>query len=222
MVKAVIFDLDGTLLNRDASVNLFIENQYKRLAHRLSHIPKEKYIQRFIELDQRGYVWKDRVYQQLIKEFDLKSISCGELLQDYLYSFKDHCVPFPNLIEMLNGLKQSHFLLGVITNGKGQFQMDNMIALTIDAYMDTILISEREGVKKPDPEIFQRALARLDVAPEDSVFIGDHPEKDVEAAKGAGMKTIWKRDQYWYGAEADYIIEDLGEIYGRIQQFHSY
>lgn len=221
MIKAVIFDLDGTLLNRDESVKIFIDNQYERLFHRLSSIPKKKYVQRFIELDQRGYVWKDKVYQQLIEEFDLKNITWEELLDDYLYSFKNSCVPFHYLIGMLSELKRNNFLLGVITNGKGRFQMDNIKALEIDSYMDAILISEWEGVKKPEPEIFQRALQRLGVRPEHSVFVGDHPEKDVKAAKDVGMKTIWKRDQQWHRAEADLMIEDLGEVHGGIQELLS-
>jgi len=60
MVKAALFDLDGTLLNRDASVQRFIENQYERLHKSLHHIPKQQYTSRFIELDCRGYVWKDK------------------------------------------------------------------------------------------------------------------------------------------------------------------
>lgn len=66
MFKAVLFDLDGTLLNRDKSIELFINQQYERLFDLLSHISKEQYNSRFIELDNRGYVWKDKVYQQLI------------------------------------------------------------------------------------------------------------------------------------------------------------
>ena len=60
VIKAALFDLDGTLLNRDASVQLFIEQQYERLKAVLGCIPKEQYITRFIQLDKRGYVWKDK------------------------------------------------------------------------------------------------------------------------------------------------------------------
>ncbi|KHE71388.1 HAD family hydrolase [Halobacillus sp. BBL2006] len=222
MIKAVLFDLDGTLLNRDASVRNFIDKQYERFVHRLPAIPKEEYRERFIELDDRGYVWKDKVYQQLIDEFGIRDITWEELLDDYLYSFKESCVAFPNLLKMLGELKQRNFLIGVITNGKGRFQMDNIKALEMAPYMDTILISEWEGVKKPEPQIFQRALERLRVAPEDSVFVGDHPEKDVKAAKGVGMKTIWKKDQHWNRPDADFIIDNLGEIPHRIKQLHTF
>jgi putative hydrolase of the HAD superfamily len=69
MSKAVLFDLDGTLLDRDASVEQFVSAQYDRLLEYLSHIPKNNYITRFVELDCHGHVWKDQVYQALVAEF---------------------------------------------------------------------------------------------------------------------------------------------------------
>ncbi len=218
-MKAIIFDLDGTLLNRDESVKKFIDKQYERLNKWLHPIPKEEYIKRFIELDNRGYVWKDKVYKQLINEFSIQGVTWDELLQDYLSYFKENCVPFPNLLETLDRLKQNNLLIGIITNGKGQFQMDNIKALEIDKYMDIILISDWEGIKKPDPNIFRRASERLQVSPEDCVFIGDHPEKDVQAAQAVGMKGIWKRDHQWNRVKADVVIDELDEIPKIIQKF---
>lgn len=212
MIKAVIFDLDGTLLNRDASVETFIESQYERLKNCLGHISKELYISRFIELDCRGYVWKNKVYQQLITEFNIKGITWEQLLHDYLAEFKKHCIPFPNLNSILEALKKQSILIGIITNGMGQFQMDNITALGIEKYFKTIVISEWEGVKKPNPEIFEKALKQLNVLANESVYVGDHPENDVIAAGKVGMKTIWKKDIQWDACEADFIIGDLGEI----------
>lgn len=212
MIKALLFDLDGTLLNRDASVHKFINHQYDRLRKFVGHIPKDTYITRFIELDCRGYVWKDQVYQQMVSEFYINNIEWKELLQDYLERFKDSCVPFPNLHEMLEELKLHDFKLGIITNGKGQFQSDNIKALGIEHYFSTILISEWEGIKKPDPKIFKRGLQQLQVLPDECIFVGDHPNNDILAAKKLGMKTIWKKDQQWNHVEADYIINDLNEI----------
>lgn len=212
MIKAVLFDLDGTLLNRDESVKMFIERQYIRLNKIVGHIPKEMYIARFIELDKRGYVWKDKVYQQLVTEFDITEITWEELLKDYISQFKDSCIPFPNLIKMLEELKRNNFLLGMITNGYGQFQMDNIKALGIERYFDVILVSEWEGIKKPDSKIFNKALEKLSVLPNESIFMGDHPENDVYGAKTVGMKGIWKKDTQWNNVNADYIVDDLGEL----------
>ncbi|OIK11897.1 HAD family hydrolase [Bacillus sp. MUM 13] len=212
MINAVIFDLDGTLLNRDASVLKFIDGQYERLNKWIGHIPKERYTSRFIELDCRGYVWKDKVYQQLAGEFDITGITWGDLLQDYLSQFKNCCVPFPNLISMLEKLRSNNLVLGMITNGKGQFQIDNIRALGIKKYFETILVSEWEGIKKPDPQIFKRALEQLNVSPNESIFVGDHPKNDVNAARNVGMKAIWKKDFQWNNVEADFIVDDLAEL----------
>ncbi|MFJ8065196.1 HAD family hydrolase [Psychrobacillus sp. NPDC096426] len=212
MIQAVLFDLDGTLLDRDASVKKFIENQYDRLRNYLGHIPREKYMTRFIKLDSRGYVWKDKVYQQLVEEFDIVEIDWEYLLQDYISEFKHHCVPFPNLLSMLEEVKKNDLVLGMITNGFGQFQMDNIRALEIEKYFDAILVSETEGIKKPDPAIFVRALMRLNIAPSASVFVGDHPVNDILAAEQLGMKGIWKKDAQWDAFETDLVVTDLGEL----------
>ena len=211
-IKAVIFDLDGTLLNRDASVQNFVENQYERLHKWLGYIPKQQYILKFIELDCRGYVWKDKVYQEMVDAFNMTQISWQMLLDDYVEEFHYHCTPFPNLLNMLEDLSDRSIRLGVITNGKGQFQMDNIKALGIESYFDTILVSEWEGIKKPHSEIFQKALKQLNVLANESMFVGDHPENDVRAAKDVGMLGVWKKDIQWNNVEADFMIEDLNEL----------
>lgn len=210
MIKAVLFDLDGTLLDRDSSVKSFINRQYERL--NIRYIPRENYVERFIELDQHGYVWKDKVYQQIVEEFGITELTWEELLQDYIDEFKNHCIPFPNLFSMLEELKDRNILLGMITNGRGQFQLDNIRALGIEKYFTSILISEWEGLKKPDPEIFKRALEQLNVSARESIFVGDHPENDIKAAQNLGMKGIWKADPHWDQAEADFIVSNLSEI----------
>jgi putative hydrolase of the HAD superfamily len=212
MIKAALFDLDGTLLNRDASVQKFLLNQYERLNNWLGHIQKKQYISRFTELECHGYVWKDKVYQQMIDEFNIKEVSCDDLLKDYVKHFKYYCVPFPYVTEMLEELKSGSISLGLITNGLGKFQMDNIKALGIDTYFQTILVSEWEGIKKPNPEIFKRALGSLGVQPNESIYIGDHPDNDIRAARAIGMVGIWKKDAQWNHVDSDFTIQGLEEI----------
>ena len=222
MIKAALFDLDGTLLDRDESVKKFIEKQYDRLHNRLNAISKERYISRFIQLDNRGYVWKDQVYQQLVDEFSIITITWEELLQDYMNEFKNSCVAFPNLISLLKALKGDNLVLGIITNGYGQFQMDNLRALEIEQYFDVIIISEWEGIKKPNPQIFNRALEKLEVSPSECIFMGDHPENDVKGAQNVGMMGVWKKDLHWDNAEADAIVQDLSELPSIINCLNSF
>lgn len=213
MIKAALFDLDGTLLNRDASVASFIAEQYERLRPSLGHIPKALYKERFTELDQRGYVWKDKVYAQLIQEFQIERVAMEFLLEDYVANFRFHCVPFDGLESMLESLKAQGLKLGIISNGKHQFQMGNIDALGITHYMDAILISESEKLRKPDPEIFCRALGRLGVDAAESVFVGDHPLNDIEAAQGLGMYGVWKPSSMLdLAPSANAQIGKLGEL----------
>ncbi|MCR8842084.1 HAD family hydrolase [Paenibacillus sp. SC116] len=213
MIKAVIFDLDGTLLNRDRSLRLFVEEQYNRYAHQLTQVPKTVFVASFIALDQRGYVWKDKVYQQLIEEYQLHQLEWETMLADYIEHFPKFAVSFPNTVKILDWLKEQQIKMGMITNGFTHFQTANLESLKIRDYFDEILISQQEGTRKPEIEIFLRALKRLKVEPEEAMYVGDHPINDVQASIDVGMKGIWKRDKgYSHKVEADAVIEDLIQL----------
>lgn len=216
-IKAVFFDLDGTLLDRNASLVKFINDQYERYIKELCLIDKQHFMNRFIELDCRGYVWKDRVYSQLLQEMNITELTWEQLLEDYLINFKNACIPFRNVQKVLETLSQMGIKLGLISNGKRKFQRENLNALGIASYFDTILISEEVGRRKPDPLLFQMGLDNLSVSAEESIFVGDHPEHDVKASMDAGMLGIWKHDDYWMDAEADFTINDLYEIAAIVQ-----
>jgi len=221
MIQAVLFDLDGTLLNRDESLFRFAKDQYDRFNLQLGGLSKHEYVSNLIEMDCRGYVWKDKVYRQLIEKFNC-SVGWEELLDDYKANFHHHCVPFSNMKEILDDL--NGFRLGMITNGRQDVQFANIQALGLDRIMDAILISESEGVSKPDPEIFRRAAERLGVKTEECVYVGDHPDNDIRGAQQAGMVAVWKRDAGYEAPEVNYIVEDLADlvsILNRINQYQS-
>jgi putative hydrolase of the HAD superfamily len=221
MKKLVIFDLDGTLLDRDESVKQFIAVQYDRLNSHLNHISRTEYAVRFIELDCHGHVWKDKVYQQLVTEFKITTITWQALLNDYETQFQFHCVPFIGLIEMLDTLQQRGYRLGIITNGRGEFQAKAISGLGIQAYFEAILISETEQVRKPAAEIFNRAIAQLGGTAQNSIFVGDNPEADILGAKNANLRTIWKRNLFWQeAAGADATIDELMEIPAILEKFN--
>jgi putative hydrolase of the HAD superfamily len=77
---------------------------------------------------------------------------------------------------------------------------------------DTILISETEGIHKPDPRIFFRALERCGTAARETMFVGDHPENDIEGAKGAGLVPVWKSIPYWQVGQGVLTIHSLSEL----------
>ncbi|MDF2680926.1 MAG: L-2-haloalkanoic acid dehalogenase [Brevibacillus sp.] len=211
-IQAVLFDLDGTLLDRDSSLLSFVRNQYQRCSV-LQTVEQDVFVKRFIELDQHGYVWKDKVYQQLIEELSIQNVEWTSLLQDYISNFRKHCIAFPNLLRTLTQLKHHDIKLALISNGFGPFQYANLKALRIEHVFDEILISEWEELRKPDSAIFHRALDKLGVAAESALFVGDHPDNDIRASRAVGMKAVWKRNALVdTGLEADAVIDDLAEL----------
>ena len=220
MIKAIFFDLDRTLLDRDTTVRLFAQGQYDRLYPYLKHAGKTIYVTRFVELDNHGLVRKDRVYKHLVQELRVPRLTWQDFYKDFRANFRYACRPFQDTDSVLETLKQAGFHLGIVTNGSGH-QMTNIRAIEIEDYFEAILISEWEGVKKPEPEIFHRALAKLRVSAPESVFIGDNPIADIAGAGQVGMKTVWKRDTpQQESGTADAMIDNLSELPAILQQLN--
>ena len=179
-MKAVLFDLDQTLLDRNASLLRFLEEQHGRI---LPTLNKSKFIDRFLTLDNNGKMWKDVVYQTLVAEFEIKTVSWEHLQDDYVNNFQRSAVGYAGLHEMLTRLKAEQFKLGVITNGRFPFQLHNLQALGIEPFLDVILVSEKEGLRKPDPAIFERALGHLRVTAVNAIMVGDNIVADIQGAK---------------------------------------
>lgn len=211
MIDAILFDLDETLLNRRKSLESFIESQYKKLIEPKFNIDFQKYKNRFIELDNNGYTWKDEVYESLIEEFRLINLSETLLLEDYILNFHKSVVPMDHLIETLDEISNKGIKLGIITNGRIDFQKNNIKALGIEKYFQAILVSEEIGIKKPDANIFFTALNQLNVGPSNSLFVGDHLHNDVIGSMKVGMKRILF-DQYQKHLDFENRISTLLEI----------
>ena len=213
MLQAVLFDLDGTLLDRLSCLRVYLYGQVERLANDLYALPFGEYMERVIELDAHGHADKGELFRSIERDFALSLGTWQRLLDDFLIYFPHVCVPFPKAHQTLTTLRQQGLKMGIITNGAVDSQQPKIDGLGIARYFDTILISEAEGVAKPDAEIFRRATDNLGVSSDQAVMIGDNPEADIRGAKSCGMKAIWKRDEYWEAPEiVDAVIDDLDEL----------
>jgi putative hydrolase of the HAD superfamily len=207
-IRAVLFDLDGTLLDRHASFERFARDQWRRFAAALQPVTEDDYVRVLIERDREGYGARGELFSGTVAQFGLPSALAATLLQDYRASFANTCVLFPDARATLEALRAAGFKLGLITNGSVRMQSAKLERLALTPLFDTILISDAEGVAKPDAAIFRRALQRLDVDAAHACYVGNHPDVDVAGAKRAALKAIWRRDPFFDSpVEADAVIE---------------
>ncbi len=198
MIAAVIFDLDETLLDRTTSLASFLADQYLRFRYVLGDITFEAWSKRFLALDARGSVHKSVVYPALVEEFGAETSVATALLDDYIEQCCHHAVAFEGMKDTLSDLRKRGKRLGIVTNGETSFQRRNIDALCLGDFVDEILISQTEGLRKPEAQLFYRAAARLATKPSDCLFVGDSPSDDILAAHAAGLKTAWFRcGQVW-------------------------
>ena len=101
---------------------------------------------------------------------------------------------FPAWRSTLTGLRARGLRLGIVTNGETEFQRRHVEALGLDRLVDAVLISQAEGLRKPDAALFLRAANRLGAEPAGCLFVGDNPAVDILGAHAAGMRTVWFRD----------------------------
>jgi putative hydrolase of the HAD superfamily len=197
MVRGILFDLDGTLFDRDAAVRELVIDQHVRFAATFSDIPREVYLARVLDLDAHGHGDKTAAYQQVVSDFALPGSLAAALTADFWDRYHSFCRGFPDVLPVLKELRERGLKLGVITNGVVRIQEPVIRHLGLADLLDVVLISEREGVRKPDRQIFERALRLIDLRAEDTWYVGDHPEVDVAGAAGAGLSAVWKRTPHW-------------------------
>lgn len=186
---AILFDLDGTLHDRVRGIVDFASNQCFRLGVEPRY--HQKYVNRFVELDANGMVWKDEVYRVLSKEFDLVGKpSVEDLVSEYLDQYPKFSVEVSGTKQALESVKAQGMKVCILTNGRSDLQRAVINKLGFSEYLDAIVISEEVGVRKPQREIFELALSALGVAAIDAVMVGDSIESDVEGALSAGLHAI--------------------------------
>lgn len=223
-LKAVMFDLDETLLNRTASIRLFLVDQMSRFPV-LRQLDETALQEVFLELDRRGTVSKHLVYEQILKSISAEDAeTASALFRDYENNCWRFAIAFPGLGELFDELKRSGLKTAIVTNGQTHIQLRSLLALNLDRLADIYLISEQENSRKPEPEIFQRAANRLNVDTSDCVFVGDSPITDIAGASRCGMRTIWfPNGSAWPGDVAqkpDATISRLSELPPLLEQWN--
>jgi putative hydrolase of the HAD superfamily len=190
-IKAVLFDLDETLIQRAGAIRRFIADQYDRYAGALAPLTRDQYSSRFLDLEDEGRADKAVVYPALVRALGIAGVSSDVLLADYRARYPGFASLTPGAAETLAALHAGGLRLGVVTNGNGQVQNGKIDAIGVRPLLDCVVISELVGLRKPDAAIFDLAAAQLGLAPADCMFVGDNPAVDVVGSAAAGMLGVW-------------------------------
>lgn len=195
-VRAVLFDFDDTLDNRDAALRQglyhLVRYYYPSLSEAESTARSEAMF-----LYQRGDYGQIVHYWEMLEHYFALyppevPVDVPTALHRMVALFATAGQVHPDVLPTLTALRERGYRLGIITNGTAYNQARKIDHTGLQTYMDLVVLAGEEGIQKPDPRLFRMAAARLGVPCECCVFVGDNPHADIQGARDAGMIPLRK------------------------------
>lgn len=207
MIKAVIFDMDGVLVDsepvyQEATINVLDSLNIKATKEDLLKLAGGSSLH----------------FNKFIQDVSKGSISCEDFnkICDQYYldnPVKYEEIMFPHVRETLDYLKYKGYILALASSSK-EYEIENVLKrCDLKDYFKLIISGEVFKKSKPNPEIYLTSIKRLNIEADECVAVEDS-EYGIEAAKKAGLICIAKRDdRFNYDqSKADYFIDDHDEI----------
>lgn len=219
-VKAVVFDMDDTLLNwREAEAGAI---QQLALLHFAAHgIPAQRVRDVYAGVMAENFAsWKrDRVWWYIQDRLRMLTDRLGkpELSVEQLTStFSREATARLAFLEgaelALQAAREAGRKTALLTNGRSEVQRPKVFAFGLHTLVDFVGITGELGAWKPDPKAFRAVLDRLGVKPEHAVMVGDNEDFDITPAKKLGMQTVWVAPAGSSHADADLVVRTPGEL----------
>lgn len=195
-VKAVLFDLGGTLIRtseiscvlervlRDCGVNRSLEEitrAWRKVDEGLNIRDLTKL------LDEFWVQWNVRILRNLGVGSDVRGLA--EFIAGHWWDYCDVRL-FSDAERVLPLLKGRGLRLGVVTNGLRSDVDEILSKVGLEGFFDVVVVIDSLGRMKPDVEVFQYALKKLEVVPSEAVFVGDELEADYKGASEAGLTVF--------------------------------
>ncbi len=199
-IQHIFFDLDHTLWDFETNSAKTFEAIF---SDQKVEVKLNEFLLHYSPINQK--YWKlyreERVskpvlrYKRLKETFDILGYKISDdhinhLATIYIDNLPNYNTLFDDAIEVLNYLLPK-YQMHIITNGFEEIQTKKMRTSGILHFFDKIITSESVGVKKPNPKIFNHALALAETSAKNSIMIGDNLEADIVGAQQIGMQTIF-------------------------------
>jgi len=194
-VSAVCFDLDDTLFPQAA----WLDGAWAAVARRAADDGVDPSALR-AALDNVAARGSDRgrIIDRALERVGAHDVAVAPLVEAFRAHRAETLEPYPGVRSALAELA-ARVPLGLVSDGDPTLQQGKLAALALEAPFRAVVWSDEHGRghRKPDPLPFRLALERLGCQPDEAVFIGDRPEKDVAGACAAGMRAIRVRTGEW-------------------------
>ena len=189
MIKAILFDYDDTLGNRELTAYNTYSLLIEEYANTSDEYLKEAMKQDCMIWDQRGNCDKNYVKDRLNEVYNL-NLDIEDMWVWWRKNVGQFATNYPEVRETLLKLKEK-YLLACLTNGSNQSQYQKLETSNILDCFDYIITSEQAQSFKPDKAMFEYALKALNITNEEAIYIGDTFSADIIGAHNAGIQCIW-------------------------------
>ena len=214
-IKGVVFDLDNTLLDFMKMKEFAVKAAIKGMIEAGLKVNEDK---SYIEINSiyEEFGWEnqkvfDVFLEKTIGHVDNKFLAAG--IVAYRRAREANLMAYPNVNKTLLTLSKSGIKLGVVSDAPSREAWMRIYYLNLHHYFDVVITYDDSGERKPSPKPFQLALNGMGLRPEETIMIGDWPERDVVGAQQIGMKTAFARYGDTFGTVNSGAEWDLNDIY---------
>lgn len=219
-VKAVLFDLDNTLIDFLKMKKMSVEAAITAMIDAGLPMKKDKAMKVLWDLYDDYGIEYGKIFQKFLLKatgsIDWKVLASGVVA--YRNVKAGFLEPYPHVIPTLLKLKERGFMLGVVSDAPRMKAWLRLASMKIADFFDVVVtINDADGHAKPHPMPYKVALHKLGLDADEVVFVGDNPNRDIKGAKKLGIRTVLAKYGEWTKAKdrslkPDYEIDDVKEL----------
>ena len=225
-IKGVIFDLDNTLLDFMKMKEVAVKSAIRGMIEAGLEIDEEKSFKDIISIYEK-FGWENqKVFDVFLNKsigyVDNKFLAAG--IVAYRRAREANLLAYPNVNRTLVNLTKLGIKLAVVSDAPSREAWMRIYYLNLYHFFDAVITFDDSGERKPSSIPFEMALKKLKLKPQDSLMIGDWPDRDVVGAKQIGMRTAFAVYGDTFGTKysgADWDIQDISEIITIIKQINN-
>jgi len=224
-IKGVIFDLDNTLLDFMKMKEFAVKAAVKGMIEAGLMVDEEDSYTEIVRIYEE-FGWEnqkvfDVFIEKQIGHVEHKYLAAG--IVAYRRAREANLMAYPNVNKTLMALAKSGIKLGVVSDAPSREAWMRIYYLNLYHFFDVVITFDDSGERKPSEKPFKLCLDALVLDPDETIMVGDWPERDVVGAKNLGMKTAFARYGDTFGtvnSGADWDLNDIYQLFMIINEYN--